>query len=316
MKKFLTKMFMVTALSAMPILSNAQITYSKGNLNINNAKEEFDWGLFINEWPSMYWTCNNNNFFQLDVSPANPRLAGTGDQIVFYNTRTEAYNSIKVANVYNYSDARAKENVQDVTKGLSSILRLRPVSYTWKQDKQTKSASVKADSIGVSTHVANGPYNDNALQYGFLAQEVEEVIPDAVTTDESGNKLINYTAIIPLLVQAVQDLQATVEAQAQKIEQLSGQNGAVVDKVLKNRIISCTPNPTNGYVNISTKLEAETKDAYIIITNLSGTKEKELIVSPSLPTVTEDISSLDDGIYVASLYVNNTLCNSIRIIKE
>ena len=63
MKKFLTKMFMVTALSAMPILSNAQITYSKGNLNINNAKEEFDWGLFINEWPSMYWTCNNNNFF-------------------------------------------------------------------------------------------------------------------------------------------------------------------------------------------------------------------------------------------------------------
>ena len=89
-----------------------------------------------------------------------------------------------------------------------------------------------------------------------------------------------------------------------------------VDKVLKNRIISCTPNPTNGYVNISTKLEAETKDAYIIITNLSGTKEKELIVSPSLPTVTEDISSLDDGIYVASLYVNNTLCNSIRIIKE
>lgn len=47
-------------------------------------------------------------FFQIDVSPAATRLASHYDQVVFYNTKTNNFNSIQVKNVYNYSDARSK----------------------------------------------------------------------------------------------------------------------------------------------------------------------------------------------------------------
>lgn len=46
-------------------------------------------------------------------------------------------------------------------------------------------------------------------------------IPDAVKTDEEGHKMINYTVLIPLLVQSVQDLTLQIEEQKSLIAELS-----------------------------------------------------------------------------------------------
>ena len=216
MKKFFLKSAALAIFTLLPMGMNAQITYSSGNLNINNAPKHNYLGLTVNKWLGMYWTCKTNNFFQLDISPANPRLAGTGNQVVFYNSATSTFNSIQVANVYNYSDARAKDNIKPLTTGLDAVLQLRPVSYTWKPETAVTLAATESGSS-----VANGPVEEGQTQYGFLAQEVEAVLPDAVKTDEEGHKMINYTAIIPMLVQAVQQLQATVDAQSVKIAELS-----------------------------------------------------------------------------------------------
>lgn len=51
----------------------------------------------------------------------------------------------------------------------------------------------------------------NGKEIGLLAQEVEQVLPNVVLTDPDGNKLINYTAIIPVMIQAIKDLKAEVE---------------------------------------------------------------------------------------------------------
>lgn len=118
--------------------------------------------------------------------------------------------------VLNYSDARAKENIASLSSGLDKVLNLRPVTYTWKVYDGT--ASLKQGSSAIP--LAYGPKEDDNVQYGFLAQEVEEVFPDAVKTDEEGRKLINYTAIIPVLVQSIQELQGTIEEQATTIATL------------------------------------------------------------------------------------------------
>lgn len=49
-------------------------------------------------------------------------------------------------------------------------------------------------------------------EIGLLAQEVEKVLPNIVLTDPDGNKLINYTAIIPIMIQSIKELKAEVEA--------------------------------------------------------------------------------------------------------
>lgn len=52
--------------------------------------------------------------------------------------------------------------------------------------------------------------NNNDLEIGLIAQEVEKVLPNIVYTDEEGNKLINYIALIPVLIESVKALQAEV----------------------------------------------------------------------------------------------------------
>ena len=49
-------------------------------------------------------------------------------------------------------------------------------------------------------------------EIGLLAQEVESILPGAVLTDDNGSKLINYNALIPVLIDAVKALQTEVEA--------------------------------------------------------------------------------------------------------
>ena len=85
------------------------------------------------------------------------------------------------------SDARLKKNISPLTSSLEKLLALNPVSYQWKSGEDTRS------------------------HLGFLAQELETVIPEAVykptgnsetSTDKYG---VNYSTIIPVLVKAIQE---------------------------------------------------------------------------------------------------------------
>mgnify|MGYP002084472046 CR=1 FL=1 len=51
----------------------------------------------------------------------------------------------------------------------------------------------------------------NNLEIGLLAQEVEKILPSIVYTDDEGKKLINYIALIPVLIESVKTLQAEVD---------------------------------------------------------------------------------------------------------
>lgn len=288
-------------------MTMAQITYSGGNLNINNSTNNSSFELKINKWSGMYWNSKEGGIFLLDVSKGNTCLAGTSHGIALFNTLTGSFNTLRLGSIYQYSDARAKENIKPITSGLNTILQLRPVTYNWKSSEKIATMS--------ETSVAQGPEEEDGLQFGFLAQEVETVMPDAVKTDFEGHKLINYTAIIPMLVQAVQELQTTVEVQAQKIAQLSKVQTTLSD-CSESKIINCSPNPTTGYITISTKLENSVKKASLVITSLSGNIEKNIPISITIPDVNENVSSLSKGIYIVSLIVDGKNVDSKRLIKE
>jgi hypothetical protein len=80
------------------------------------------------------------------------------------------------------SDARLKENIQPLDYGLQTVAQLRPVSYRWKDN----------------------PAGDAHL--GFLAQEVQALIPEAVHDAGNGQPLgMQYSELIPVLVKAIQE---------------------------------------------------------------------------------------------------------------
>ena len=98
------------------------------------------------------------------------------------------------------SDLRLKKNIVPISNGLNQILKLNPVSY------QKKSSMASTD------------YSIN--ENGFIAQELQKVIPALVNTGSDKDKLltVNYTALIPVLTKAVQEQQQQIEAQNKQIE--------------------------------------------------------------------------------------------------
>lgn len=104
------------------------------------------------------------------------------------------------------SDARLKKNITKLSYGLSEVMRLHPVSWLWKERP------------------------DRGTQIGLVAQEVEPVLPELVSTskDVEQIKSINYTGLLPIVIKAIQEQQAQIEAQTKTIEQLKRQAAEVV----------------------------------------------------------------------------------------
>ena len=116
------------------------------------------------------------------------------------------YHDVYLKSVFNQSDERAKTNIRPLGSATSTIMRLNPVTYQFinrSYDQYTKSVP-----------------GADGTETGFLAQEVARVLPNAVAIDEEDNYLVNYTSIIPVLVKAVQEQQAQIEALKAEIETL------------------------------------------------------------------------------------------------
>ncbi len=102
----------------------------------------------------------------------------------------------------NVSDARLKKNVATLADALSRVLALRGVSFTWRRDEFP------------DKHLNDGP------QLGFIAQEVEPVLPEVVGADLEGFKTIDYSKLTPVLVEAMKEQQAIIETQRSELDQM------------------------------------------------------------------------------------------------
>lgn len=88
---------------------------------------------------------------------------------------------------YQQSDQRLKCNIHEIADALPRLNRLRGVSFNWKSDTSKEAL-------------------------GLLAQDVEAVLPQAISEGPEGWKGIDTTAVVALLVQAIKEQQAMIEA--------------------------------------------------------------------------------------------------------
>ncbi len=173
--------------------AHAQIKVnSTGFVGINNTSPVYQLDVKGKVFRTSY---SSYQPFVLDVYHADPRIT-SGSHIVFYNTAGTSFIDIQCKTVLENSDATAKENITSFsTSAIEKIKKLNGVNYNWKNDGSRK------------------------LQAGFLAQEVEAVIPEAVfTNDSTQNKSLAYSSLIPYLVEAIKEQQAEIEALKQQLE--------------------------------------------------------------------------------------------------
>ena len=104
-----------------------------------------------------------------------------------------------------YSDTRVKTDIQPIFNAIDKVNLLNPVYY------QKHDSYVENDFLNID-------FDSSVKSLGFIAQEVYNVIPEAVNTGTT-NELwaMDYTKIIPILTKAIQEQQALIKALEQRI---------------------------------------------------------------------------------------------------
>ncbi len=104
------------------------------------------------------------------------------------------------------SDSRIKKNIEPIqpSDALKKVISLRPVNYDFALNDN--SFDIKGLPKGRST--------------GLIAQEVAEVIPEAVGVSENELMVLNYDVLTPYLIGAIKSQQEIIESQQQKIYEL------------------------------------------------------------------------------------------------
>jgi len=92
------------------------------------------------------------------------------------------------------SDERLKREIKEYKNALATIEALSGKTYYWKTEE-----------------FADRGF-DERLKYGFIAQEVEQVLPNLVYEDKKGYKSVDYIQVIPILTNAVQEQQLELKA--------------------------------------------------------------------------------------------------------
>jgi len=131
-----------------------------------------------------------------------PNTSNTNNVIV-----NDAAGTIMASSYNSPSDVRWKENIEPISNALQRVSRLKGVNFQWAN---------KARS-GIP-------------QVGVIAQEVEEIFPEVVSTDSEGYKSVAYSKLVPPLIEAVKDLKAENEDLRSKLEALSARIDSIANK--------------------------------------------------------------------------------------
>lgn len=168
---------------------------------------------------------NDNNFIELGADVAGKQvdagkigyaiftpftldIVGGGNiqaqrKIKFWAEGGATFTGIVNALAFNAtSDGRFKTHIQTLRHPLELVQQLRGVSYYFNREQFTERAFPEQ------------------LQYGFIAQEVEQVLPHAVQTSSDGYKAVNYAAVIPLLTESIKAQQQQINHLQQQMETL------------------------------------------------------------------------------------------------
>lgn len=251
--------------------------------------------IFINNRDGMFWQ-NNGCFFLFDHNGEELYLSGSEDKVALYNPQTGHWNSVW-----------GHEGTIDIMYGIPSpslirsgralplLSRLRPVTYTWKSDAAQDRPA--------------------ARQYGFLAQEVGSVLPEAIRTGASGQKMMDYFALLPLLTASVQGIQARMarqRAQAAALRTtalpLPGAGGTAA--------LTIKPTSADEDVDIGYTLPLADGSPCLLIHTMDDKVLKKIALDGTRTTGSVQVPAADfePGLYLCSLFVDGRPCLTRNIV--
>ena len=307
--------------------------------------EWLGWNVFVGEYGSTdtdkLWLHGKNGFHI---------TSDFGRDIIAGNWANVSINAnLRVHGIIFPTHSTSMSNVSMLKNSLEKINAIEGLTYNYKyynnQERITiEEGSEKERADAVFFNNLNEQMNNYAPQKnGFNADKLKMVFPELVETDKDGNSYIDYTGLIPVLVEAIKEQSKIITAQSLKLkemgllaEDISTMNESSTDSnfttkstttdtntttdtinsVLANAFLyQNTPNPFNTTTEIKYFLPEGSTNAYIYVFNLQG----NLLLTYNLSdngfgSVIINGSSLNAGMYIYSLVVNGQEAETKRMI--
>jgi len=223
---------------------------------------------------------------------------------------------------WTWSDSSLKSNIQKIDNALDKLILLSPVSYSYKNSdlsgikttdtNNSKNATLQAER-------ARGQADNSQIKrFGLIAQDVQKVFPNLVSTFE-GSPSVNYLELVPILIGSIKEQQKTIEQLKQKVLDLESKT--VYTDVNSTKLFQNTPNPFKGLTSFSYFIDETTvfNSAVIEIRDIMGILKTTIPLSDKsgLGKVSFHAENLSDGYYIYSLKIDNNLKDSkMMLISE
>jgi len=222
--------------------------------------------------------------------------------------------------MYQGSDRKLKNNIENEANVLERLSLLRPVTYTHK------------DVEGISLPTGN--------QHGFIAQEMAEVFPELTKDikqpilDDEGKvdsylnfKAVNYVGLISVLTSGIQELNIELTAVGEKLISVSDELAEYKanDKIRQSLVQDSRevsdysmeqniPNPFNDRSIIRYQLAPDVNQASITIFDLNGGFVRDYPINENKGEITVMASEIGKGMFIYSLTRNGQEIMSKRMI--
>jgi hypothetical protein len=203
------------------------------------------------------------------------------------------------------SDRRFKQDIETIPNSLELIRKMRGATYTFNQE-----AFPDRNFSG-------------GKQYGFIAQEVAEVIPELAVLNSDGYYALNYTMLIPVLTEAIKEQDATISTLQTELAELRREvSDLKADRVGQNtegfRLEQNAPNPFSGSTVIRYAIPAGTPGATLSVYDLTGRMLRSFNLNDGEGAVTINAGDLPDGLYIYDLQVNGrqVLERKMRVARK
>jgi hypothetical protein len=160
--------------------------------SINNPKRRITLNMNDPAYAKIYYY-DESSKQMMNMSFGGGSNIGIGTDSPQY--KLDVKGQIRADNVAISSDERYKQNIQTLGSSLAKLAQVRGVRFNWKDNPEDE-------------------------QIGLVAQEVEKVFPELVSTDSEGYKSIAYGKLTAVLIEAIKELQQQNEIMAQQIRAL------------------------------------------------------------------------------------------------
>ncbi|MEM9919618.1 MAG: tail fiber domain-containing protein [Bacteroidota bacterium] len=257
-------------------------------------------------------------FFKYKGSPSS---LGCGNTVVAITptgrTTFSVFGSISATSFRISSDKRLKRDFEDINSPLDKILATNGQRYFYT-DKMTE------------YQYSNMPETE---QLGYIAQELQEILPQAVEEDDNGYLMVKYHMLVPVITEAMKEQQDVIDQQqavndqqrariAQledrlgRIEQVLNQQGQLNLGKDNIELRQNRPNPFGKNTTIDYKLPNDFNAASIRIIDASGKEIRNYAINNAAGQLDVDGTDLGSGIYYYSLIIDGQTVRTEKMIVK